>query len=150
MKKKIFLSIILLTILFTCKNVYAFDVNDYKYKSLCGVYEVAGLHADGYIDTVACFNNYADAKAFMKQNGAYDLAILNYTEGGNKIIDANMALLDLSVNPTQLTYFYENSELTSRQYTYMDTGSLYGGVYGGFLDSAWSNDKGKWVARVRI
>ena len=150
MKKKIFLSIILLTILFTCKNVYAFDVNDYKYKSLCGVYEVAGFHADGYIDPVACFNNYADAKAFMKQNGAYDLAILNYTEGGNKIIDANMALLDLSVNPTQLTYFYENSELTSRQYTYMDTGSLYGGVDGGFLDSAWSNAKGKWVARVRI
>ena len=150
MKKKLFFLTILFTCIFTCKNVYAFDVNNYKYKSLCGNYEVAGFHGDGYIDPVACFSNYDEAKAFMKNNGADDLAILTYFDGGNKIIDANMALLDLSVNPTQLTYFYENSELTSRQYTYMDTGSLYGGVDGGFLDSAWSNAKGKWVARVRI
>ena len=150
MKKKLFYLTIALTCLFTCKNVYAFDVNNYKSKGLCGTYEVAGFHADGTIDPVGCYSDFGQAQSFMKKNGAVDLAIMTKVNGSNKIIDANMALLDLSVNPTTLTYFYENSELTSRQYTYMDTGSLYGGVDGGFLDMGWSNSKGKWVAKVRI
>ncbi|MBR3210692.1 MAG: DUF5011 domain-containing protein [Bacilli bacterium] len=150
MKKKLLLLTVLFTCLCTCKKVYAFDVNNYRYKSLCDSYEVAGFHSDGYIDPVACFGDFGQAQTFMKNNGAADLAIMTKVNGETKIIDANMALLDLSVNPTQLTYFYENSELTSRQYTYMDTGSLYGGVDGGLLDVAWSNAKGKWVAKVRI
>ena len=32
-----------------------------------------------------------------------------------------------------LTYFYETESLTTRKYTYMDTGSLYGGVDGALL-----------------
>ena len=149
MKKKLLFLTVLFTILFTCKNVYAFDVNNYKYKGLCGTYEVAGFHTDGVIDPVACYSDLGQAQTFMRNNGADDLAIMTKVNGETKIIDANMALLDLSVNPTQLTYFYENSELTSRQYTYMDTGSLYGGVDGGFLGMAWSSAKGKWVAKVR-
>ena len=149
LRKYLWLTLIF-TSIFTCKNVYAFDVNNYKYRSLCAKYEVAGFHSDGYIDTVACYSNYEDARDFMVNNGAADLGIMINTSNGVKIIDANEALLDLSVNPTQLTYFYENSELTSRQYTYMDTGSLYGGVDGGFLETAWSNAKNKWVAKVRI
>ena len=50
--------------------------------------------------------------------------------GSTKIIDANMALLDLTVNEETLTYFYTNKELSGSAYTYMDTGSLYGGVWG--------------------
>ncbi len=150
MKKKLFLLTVLFTCLFTYKNVYAFDVNNYKNKGLCGTYEVAGFHADGVIDPVKCFSDFGEAQSFMKNNGASDLALMTKVNGQTKIIDANMALLDLSVNPTTLTYFYENKELTSRQYTYMDTGSLYGGVDGGFLDMGWSNAKGKWVAKVRI
>ena len=150
MNKKILSTIILFTIFFTCKNVYDFDINNYRYRDLCGNYEVSGFHADGYIDKVACFDNYNKAKEFMISNGAADLAIMTRVNGSVKIIDANVALLDLSVNPTTLTYFYENSELTGRQYTYMDTGSLYGGVDGALLDSSWSNTYGKWTAKVRI
>ena len=135
---------------FINKNVYAYDSNNYKYRNLCGYYEVAGFHEDGEIVTVNCFNNYESAKAFMKENNATDLAIMTKYNGETKIIDANVGLLDLSVNPTTLTYFYENSELTSRQYTYMDTGSLYGGVDGAILDSAYSSAKSKWTAKVRI
>ena len=150
MKKNLLIITIIFTLLFTCKNVYAFDINNYRYRDLCGNYEVSGFHADGYIDKVACFDNYNKAKEFMISNGAADLAIMTRVNGSVKIVDANVALLDLSVNPTTLTYFYENSELTGRQYTYMDTGSLYGGVDGALLDSSWSNTYGKWTAKVRI
>ena len=147
--RKLLLIIIVLSLFFIDKNVYAFDVNNYKYRSLCAKYEVAGFHNDGYIDTVSCHGSYNEAKTAMKNNGAADLAIMTKVNGETKIIDANQALLDLSVNPTTLTYFYENSELTGRQYTYMDTGSLYGGTDGGLLDSGFSSTKGVFTAKVR-
>ena len=148
-KKKLILLSIIFTTLFICKNTYAFDVNNYKNKSLCGTFEVAGFHTDGVIDPVECFSDYTSAKNFMKSNGAFDLALLTKVNGQTKIIDANMALVDLSVNPETLTYFYENSELTGRQYTYMDTGSLYGGVDGGLVDSGYSSSKGAWTLKVK-
>ena len=150
MKKNIFIIAIIFTMFFTCKSVYAFDINNYRYREICGNYEVAGFHSDGYIDKVACFGNFEEARSFMENNGANDLAIMTRVNGQVKIIDANVALLDLSVNPTTLTYFYENKELTGRQYTYMDTGSLYGGVDGALLEAGWSNNYGKWTAKVRI
>ena len=149
MRKKILFIVSLFTVILTCKKVYAFDVNNYKYRDLCGNYEVAGFHSDGYIDKVSCFSSFNEAKNFMKNNGAADLAVMTKVNGQTKIVDANKALLDLSVNPETLTYFYENSELTSRQYTYMDTGSLYGGVDGGLLDTSYSNAKGVFTAKVR-
>lgn len=149
MKKKILLITILFTSIFTFKNVHAFDVNNYKNRNLCAKYEVAGFHSDGNIVQVACYNDFNEAKNYMRNNGSRDLAIMTKVNGQTKIIDANRALLDLSVNPTTLTYFYEKSELTSRQYTYMDTGSLYGGVDGGLLDSGYSNAKGVYTAKVR-
>lgn len=149
MRKKLLFIVSLFTVILTCKKVYAFDVNNYKYRDLCGNYEVAGFHSDGYIDKVSCFSSFNEAKNFMKNNGAADLAVMTKVNGQTKIVDANKALLDLSVNPETLTYFYENSELTSRQYTYMDTGSLYGGVDGGLLDTSYSNAKGVFTAKVR-
>ena len=149
MKKKKLLLIALLSFAFlSYKNVYAFDSNNYKNKELCGTYEVAGFHSDGYIDPVKCFNTFEEAESFMRNNGAKDLAILNRVGSEVKILDANVALLDLSVNPETLTYFYTNKETTS-SYTYMDTGSLYGGVDGALLEGGWSNTHG-WVAKVRI
>lgn len=149
MRKKLLFIVSLFTVILTCKKVYAFDVNNYKYRNLCGNYEVAGFHSDGYIDKVGCFSSFNEAKTYMKNNGAADLAVMTKVNGQTKIVDANKALLDLSVNPETLTYFYENSELTSRQYTYMDTGSLYGGVDGGLLDTSYSNAKGVFTAKVR-
>ena len=148
-KNKLLIMTFLLSSLITLKQVYAYDVNNYKDRNLCGNYEVAGFHTDGYIDKVACFSSFNEAKSYMKNNGAADLAVMTKVNGQTKIVDANQALLDLSVNPTTLTYFYENSELTSRQYTYMDTGSLYGGVDGGLLDTSYSNSKGVFTAKVR-
>lgn len=147
-KKFILLSTVFLTF-FICKNTYAYDVNNYKNKNLCGAFEVAGFHTDGTIDPVGCYNDYTTAKNDMKANGAYDLALLTKVNGQTKIIDANMALVDLSVNPETLTYFYENQELTGRQYTYMDTGSLYGGVDGGLVDSGYSSSKNAWTLKVK-
>lgn len=150
MKKKYLFLLTLITIIITnTKNVYAFDINSYRYKGLCGSFEVAGFHSDGVIDPVSCHNSYEDAKNWMKNNGADDLAILAKVSGETKIIDANVALLDLSVNPATLTYFYNNVNTTSA-YTYMDTGSLYGGVDGAHIDTAYSSVKNKWMAKVKI
>lgn len=149
-KKKLLFVALFFTMFFTCKNVYAFDSSSYKTRELCGQFEVAGFHNDGYIDKVECFNDYASASAFMRNNGAADLAIMTYVDDEVKIIDANRALLDLTVNPEQLTYYYENPELTSRKYTYMQNHSVYRDGDGAFLGTGWSSTYYKWTARVRI
>ena len=148
MKKKLLFAGLIASAFLCTKNVYAFDSSNYKNKSLCGNYEVAGFHTDGGIDPVSCQSTYEKARDWMKNNGADDLAILTKINGETKIVDANVALLDLSVNPETLTYFYTNKELTGSSYTYMDTGSLYGGVDGAHLETAWSNSQGTFVAKV--
>ena len=149
MKKRKLLIIALLSFAFlSYKNVYAFDSSNYKNRELCGTYEVAGFHTDGVIDKVSCHNTFEEAVAAMKSYGATDLAILHKINGENKILDANVGLVDLSVNPETLTYFYTNKETTS-SYTYMDTGSLYGGVDGALIEGGWSNTHG-FMAKVRI
>ena len=151
MKRKLwFLSLVVLGILLYPKDTYAFSQANYEYKSLCGNFEVAGMHTDGVIDPAGCFNTFDEAKNFMRSNGADDLVVFGKVSGKTKILDANVALLDLSVNPTTLTYFYTNSNLTGSSYTYMDTGSLYGGVDGALLDSSYSSAKGVYTAKVKI
>jgi len=150
MKKKYFFLILLVMAIFSQKDVYAFSSNDYQYRNLCGNFEVSAFRSNGAIDKIACFNTYEEARNHMRNNGAEDLAIMTKVGGLTKIIDANVALLDLSVNPETLTYFYNNSELTGSAYTYMDTGSLYGGVDGAHIDTAYSSAKNVWAAKVRI
>lgn len=148
-KRHILFATTVATILLSTKSVYAFDVNNYKDRGLCGNFEVAGFHSDGEIDKVACFGNYEEARSYMKNNGADDLAIMAKVGGATKIIDANVGILDLSVNPETLTYFYNDYNKNSA-YTYMDTGSLYGGVDGAHIDTAYSSSKNKWMAKVKI
>jgi len=149
MKRILSISLLIFTIFFfNTLSVKAFSSADYAYRNLCGTYEVAGFHTDGYIDQVECFNDFYQAEEYMRSNGANDLAIMTKVNGVTKVIDANVALLDLSVNPTTLTYFYRNTDLKSA-YTYMDTGSLYGGVDGVMLEAAYSS-KNVWAAKVKI
>ena len=147
-KRLLFATLITSALSFLCtKNVYAFDSNNYKDTALCGNYEVAGFHSDGIIVPVSCHSSYESARDWMKNNGADDLAVLTKVNGQTRIIDANVALLDLSVNPETLTYFYTNPNLTGSSYTYMDTGSLYGGVDGAHMESAYTS--AGWVAKVK-
>lgn len=135
-KKTLFiLTIIFIGIVIFPKNTYALSVSEYQTRNNCSnKFELAGAHTDGIADFVGCYNSYNEAKTAMVNNGASDLIIFDSTSGSTKIVDANNALLDLSVNPETLTYFYETKELNTRKYTYMDTGSLYGGVDGALLD----------------
>ena len=148
-QKFIFLFVFLFS-LFAYKNVYAFDVSNYRYRDLCGNFEVASFLGDGSITNPKCFSTYEEAKGYMDEAGGIDLAMMTRVNGEVKIVDANAALVDLTVNPEALTFFYENSDLTSRQYTYMDNGSLYGGVDGGFLETGYSSTYYVWSARVRV
>lgn len=145
----LFLSLIMIGILLYPKETYAFSSSNYQNKSLCGNYEVAGMHSDGAIDPVACFSTFEEATSFMKNNGADDLVVFGRVDGKTKILNANLALADLSVNPTALTYFYTSTN-TNSSYTYMDTGSLYGGVDGAFIEAQYSSFKGKFMAKVKI
>lgn len=151
MKKRLlfFTTFIITAFCFNIDNVYAHDVNNYRYRNLCANYELAGFHTDGYIATVGCYANYTDAKNAMVSNGADDLAIMTKVNGQTKIIDANLGILDLSVNPETLTYFYEQPETDGRKYTYMDTGSAYGGVDGAHIETYFSGTYG-WNAKVKI
>ena len=129
------LSMISIGLLLCPKNTYAITASDYSSRNVCNSkYELAGAHTDQTIAHVGCYNTYNEAKTAMINNGADDLFIFDSTSGATKIVDANNALLDLSVNPETLTYFYETKDLNTRKYTYMDTGSLYGGVDGVLLD----------------
>ena len=90
----------------------------------------------------------------MESNGAEDLGILtvvndSYQGSIVKLIDANVALLDLSVSPVAITNFYRSADMDTYRYTYMDTGSLYGGVDGALIETVFSS-KGVWAAKVRI
>ena len=149
MKKRLLIFTLLALVFMCTKNVYAFDSSNYKNRGLCGNFEVASFDSNGSINKVACYGSYNEAKTFMKNNGSNNLAIMTKVGGVTKIIDANVALLDLSVNPETLTYFYTNSNLTGSSYTYMDTGSLYGGVDGVLIDSNYTSN-GIWAAKVRI
>ncbi len=147
-KKLLLLSLIVLGIILYPKNTYAFSSEDYKNKSLCGTYEVAGMHADGVIDPVACFSVFEDAQAWMKNNGAEDLVIFHRLNGKTVILDANMALVDLSVHSGTLN-FYTTKE-SSDAYTYMNNKSTYGGGDGAFIEAAYSNLRQIFMAKVKI
>ena len=149
MKRYLYLFILVSVLFVMPKSVYAYSVSNYENRNLCNNFEVAAFKADGSITTKKCTSNYNEAKDYMKNDGSEELAIMAKVSGKVKIVDANVALLDLSVNPETLTYFYTNSDLKGSSYTYMDTGSLYGGVDGVHMDSAL-NSKGVWVAKVRI
>ena len=151
MSKRKYSYIIIVFAFFLCiKNVNAFDSNNYKNKSLCGNYEVAGFHSDGSIVPVKCFNTYNEAKSFMVSDGHNDLGILTKVGGVNKIVDANVGILDLTVNPEQLTYYYTNKDCSGSSYTYMANGYDYGGVDAAHIDSYYSSINGIWTAKVRI
>ena len=147
-KKLLLLSLIVLGIILYPKNTYAFSSEDYKNKSLCGTYEVAGMHADGVINPVACFSVFEDAQAWMKNNGAEDLVIFHRLNGKTVILDANMALVDLSVHSGTLN-FYTTKE-SSDAYTYMNNKSTYGGGDGAFIEAAYSNLRQIFMAKVKI
>lgn len=150
MKRKFIITLFLaFAILFISKDTYAFDVNNYRYRQLCNIYEVAHFIEDGSIATISCHDNYTAAKQALEANGDH-AAILQNVNGEVRIINANVAMVDLSVNPDTLTYFYNNSNLTGSAYTYMDTGSLYGGVDSPLVEAVYSEQKQQWVAKVKL
>ncbi len=150
MRKKLLILFVFFS-LFTFKSVFAYSVDNYRYRNLQGKYEVARFNSNGSIDHIASFNDYDSAKNRMVQDGGNGTAVLTNTSSGVKIIDANVALLDLSVSPPDaITYFYENSELSGYSFTYMDTGSLYGSVDGIHMETGYSNSNGCWTAKVKV
>lgn len=150
MKKQLILTIILVSVmLFMPRKVYAYSASDYEYRNLCGNYEIASFKADGSVSTVACHSDFYVARNDMRNRGGEDLAILSWYNGKVKILDANAAILDMTQNGGELTYFFDNYDLSGYSYTYIYGGSGYGGVDGAYLDSAWS-ERADWTVKVKI
>lgn len=134
-RKKYIIAAVALGVIMFPKNIYAISSSDYSSRNECkNKYELATANKDYSITHVACYNTYSEAESAMNNNSSNDLIIFDSTNGTTKIVNAKYALLDLSVNKETLTYFYETKDLNTRKYTYMDTGSLYGGVDGALLD----------------
>lgn len=150
MKKIFYITLLTLSIfVIDIFDVNAYSSANYQDKTLCGAYEVSAFKEDGRIEQISCHNTYEEAKKSMIENGSDDLGILTNINGKVKILDVNVGLVDLSVSPETLTYFYRTSEMNSFRYTYMDTGSLYGGVDGVILETTL-NSSGIWTAKVKI
>lgn len=150
MKRKFIITLFLaFAILFISSDTYAYDVNNYRYRELCGKYEVAEFKEDGTITALSCHAVYTDAKEALKTSGD-NAAVFQNINGQVRIVNANVAMVDLTVNPETLTYFYNNMDLTGPSYTYMDTGSLYGGVDSPLVQAEYSDQKQQWVAKVKL
>ncbi len=147
MKKSIlFIISVLLLLCLTPRDVYAFSSSNYSSRNLCGTFEVAKFSTDGSITKVACYGDYASAKNYMISNGGIDLAIMTKVNSKTKIIDANSALVDLTVSPSDLTYYYRTPG--GGQYTYMNNKGSYGGSDGVLLET--TNYNGNWWIKVEI
>ena len=138
--KVLFIAIFVFGMFIVPNNVFAAD---YSSRHVCSKYEVAVANSNDTITKVGCYSSYSDAKNAMNNNSSDNTIIID--EGSTpKIIDAKYALVDLTVN--NLTYFYESSSLTTRQYTGVNTSSSYGGVDAAFIDVDSSN----YSAKVKI
>ena len=150
MKKLLYLLIFVSSIFFmSITDVSAFSSADYKNRSLCGNYELAGFHSDGVIDTVNCYSTYEEARRDMNSNGAIDLAIMTKLNGETRILDANMALVDLSVHGNTTVSFYDTINL-KYDYTYMNNYNTYGASDGVLVDVGYSPTKNVWAGKVTI
>lgn len=137
----LFIIFIFLGVIILPKNVSA--ATSYENRHVCSKYEVALANTDGSITSVGCYNTYSEAKNAMNSNSSDNAVILDESSTP-KMIDAKYALVDLTVN--SLTYFYESSSLTTRQYTGINTSSSYGGVDAAFIEVDSSN----YAAKVKI
>lgn len=116
-------------------NVEGLTKEQYNGRNICGEgkYELAGAHTDHQAAHVACYNNFYDAHNAMVANGADDLIIFERKNGNTTLVDAQYALMDLTVNPAAVTYYFPDEKDETRENNYMDNGSLYGGVDGAYL-----------------
>jgi beta-N-acetylglucosaminidase len=134
-RKYILISIFAISFLLLPKDTLALSSSEYASRNIChNTYELASAHTDGSAVTVGCYSSYTDANNAMKNSGATDLIIFDSTNGNTKIVNANNALVDLTVNPNDLTYYYESANLNTRQYTYMYNKEGYSGVDAALLD----------------
>ena len=149
MHKKVFLLLLLVIGFLLCpKDTYAYSSANYKNRTLCGKYEVASVKSNGTIKALKCFNVFEDAQKWMRADGAEDLVVFHKLNGKTIILDANMALVDLSTHSGTLN-FYKTKE-TSDAYTYMSNSSSYGGSDGAFIETGYSKSRQIFMSKVKI
>ncbi len=136
MKKSCFIILVFTCFLFLSPSkTEALTKAEYSSRNICGEgkYELAGAHTDGIADFVSCHNSFYDAHNAMISIGADDLIIFERKNGVTSLVDAQYALMDLTVNPKAITYYYADERDETTPNNYMDNGSAYGGVDGAFL-----------------
>ena len=118
MHKKVFLLLLLVIGFLLCpKDTYAYSSANYKNRTLCGKYEVASVKSNGTIKALKCFNVFEDAQKWMRDDGAEDLVVFHKLNGKTIILDANMALVDLSTHSGTLN-FYKTKETSAIQFAF--------------------------------
>ncbi len=142
MKKSIIFIFIIVCIIFYPKDTNALTSEEYASRNVCS-YEVAIANYDDTFTHVACYSDYNSARTKMEASGDHAF-IFDATSYPTKIIDANAALVDLTVSG-DLIIFNTEASLNGRDYTY--TSPLY---YMGGTDAALIDANGSYSARVMI
>ena len=127
-------------------NTYALKSSDTKLteRSICPKLELAKAQADESILSIACYDNYTDAKNKMKEMADNDLIILERSNNVTRIIDAKYALVYLDRGDV-LTYLYSSSALNST-ITYMNNYASYGATDGALIEINYGNK----AAKIRL
>ena len=131
------------------KKVFAYSAYDYQDKLVCNNYELASFKEDGSVTKIECYDDFYIARNDMRNNGGADLAIMARYYNNVKILDANAAILDMTQNGDELTYFYDKFDLSGYSYTYIYGGSGYGGVDAAYINSAWGERAG-WTVNLKM
>lgn len=123
-------------LIFEPQNLKALTKSEYQTRSVCGenTYEIARANPDGSASHIACHSTFARAHEEMANSQKEDYIIFERKNGKTTLVDAQYALLDLTVNPKATTYYYADEKDETTPNNYMDNGSLYGGVDGAFVE----------------
>lgn len=149
MNKKIllFISIFIMSISI---NVHATSETNYASRSLCGNFEVADATSSGTLTKVNCYNDFNSAKNAVKATTNTNRVVLTKVNNKTRIVYANYGIVDFSYSQDYISYLYEKSTLTSRQYTYLNTLDTSKGTDGAFIDSEYSSSKSTYAIKIGV
>ena len=148
MKKKLSI-LIIATLLFTI-NVHAYTYKDYENDKICGTFEVSDATDAGKLNEVGCYSNFAAAKSAVDSSTSERRVVLTKVNNKVKIVYAKYGIVDFSYNPSQLSYLYEKSDLSSRKYTYINTLDTSMTIDGALADVIYVPSKSIYSAKVKI
>ena len=142
--------LLMISLLFMGINVHAYTYLDYQNDKICGKFEVSDAQDNGKLKEVGCYSNYADAKKAVDKSTSERRVVLTKVSSKVKIVYAKYGVVDFSYNSAATSNLYEQSNLTTRKYTYLNTASNSMTTDGALVDVVYVSSKKIYSAKVKI